>query len=150
MLSTLIFLRPINKAVAAGGDAVLQSDGYKHMQQTKWMTLTGSTLSVTSSTLFYVIFALQMAVGGIFWSSPWLNVFVFGLACDSVLNDVGVLFVSGVMKNVSVAACRRKWKKLTTAAAPSAPVAPQPLNFDSDVSADYSPDEVRAVGAPSS
>jgi hypothetical protein len=83
--------------------------------------------------------------GSIFWSSPWLNVLVFPLACDSVLNDVGVLFVSGVMKNVSVAACRRKWKKLTTAAAPSAPVAPQPLNFDSNASSEYGPDEVQEV-----
>ena len=84
------------------------------MQQTKYLTLAGSTLAVVSSSLLYVNVALQMMApsseeGSIFWTSPWLNLFVFGNNFDSMANDVGMLLICGVLKKVpqAVASSRK-------------------------------------------
>ena len=58
---------------------------------------------MTSSTALYINTGLFFVLGGYgtpFWANPYLNIFVFGINLDSVLNDVGVLLVCGVLKKV--------------------------------------------------
>jgi hypothetical protein len=84
------------------------------MQKTKWMTLTGSTLAVVSSSLLYVnaiLYAFLGEMGNQFHVSPYLNHFVFGINLDSVLNNVGMLLVCGVLKK---AGCSSLMKGLST------------------------------------
>ena len=88
----------------AGGVAAQESAGYKSMQKTKWMTLMGSTLAVVSSSVLYVniVFFLFLGErGNQFHVSPYLNYLVFGVNLDSVLNDIGMFLVCGVLKKFS-------------------------------------------------
>jgi hypothetical protein len=71
------------------------------MQKTKWYTLIGSTLAVASSTALYINGALFFTIQGPFWKVPWLNIFVFGINFDSILNDVGMVMASGMLKDVT-------------------------------------------------
>jgi hypothetical protein len=101
---TALFLRPIYKVMGLAGATVQESAGYKSMQKTKWMTLTGSTLAVLSSSALYVNAILWMFLGergNWFFTSPYLNYQVFGMNLDSVLNDIGMLLVCGVLKKIS-------------------------------------------------
>jgi hypothetical protein len=90
---TMLFVLLINR--------VLQQDqvtvGHRRMQKTKMHTFLGSTLAVASSTVLYVVVALNFIVKGPFWSIPWLNVFVFGMNLDSIFNDIGMLLVSDML-----------------------------------------------------
>ena len=70
------------------------------MQKSKWLTLIGCALAVGSSTLMYFNYLLWIGVQGPFASNPWLNPFVFFMPLDSILNDVGMFFVCGVLKTV--------------------------------------------------
>ena len=102
---TTLFLRPIHKVLGEVGVAVQESAGYKSMQKTKWMTLTGSTLAVLSSSALYINVGLFMFLGkngNPFYAGPYLNYAVFGMNLDSVLNDVGMMLVCGVLKTVSL------------------------------------------------
>ena len=47
-----------------------------------------------------VLFFILGGPGELLWTSPYLNVQVFGINVDSVLNDVGILMVSGLLKVV--------------------------------------------------
>jgi hypothetical protein len=87
-----------------GGAAVQESAGYKSMQKTKWMTLTGSVLAVLSSSVLYVNIIAFLFLGGSgsrWWNSPYLHYQVFGLNLDSVLNDVGMLLACGMLKQIT-------------------------------------------------
>jgi hypothetical protein len=85
------------------GDGIAnQSEGYKRMEKTKWHTLVGSTIVVVSSTLLYINALLWFTIGGLFKSSPWLSIVVFGINLDSVLNSTGMVVLSGVLKHVSI------------------------------------------------
>jgi hypothetical protein len=109
---TALFLRPIYKVIGEGGAAVQESAGYKSMQKTKLMTLAGSTLAVLSSSALYVNMILAVVLGGTgkpFYTSPYLNYGVFGMNLDSVLNDIGMLLVCGVLKTVSLAALANRF-----------------------------------------
>ena len=107
ILLTMIFLRPILKTMSeADATVAQQSAGYRHMQQTKWMTLTGATLAVVSSSILYLNIIFLFASGdqfsgSIYWTNPWLNPFVFGIAADSVFNDIGMTCVSGMVREVA-------------------------------------------------
>jgi hypothetical protein len=98
---TTAFLLPILEVLGEGKAAARHSAGYKKMQQTKWMTMFGATLSVLSSTLLYVNFMLWLFTQGQYNRSPWLNPWVFGLNMDSICNDVGMIFACGVLKGKS-------------------------------------------------
>ena len=103
VLVTMIFLRPIVKTMKEASSFVAQeSAGYRHMQQTKWMTLFGAVLTVSSSTLLYINGILQFMSkkDSLFWTSPWLNVGVFGGNADSILNDIGMMFLSGMARTL--------------------------------------------------
>jgi hypothetical protein len=137
---TGLFLKPVMSALIAGWKvpSVQQSAGYKMMQQTVYMSLFGSLLAVLSSTYLYINLLLFFdgRASGI-RSNPWLNPLVTGtitLCCRvnrlvtqvcirspltlsvsdvvSILNDVGMLFVSGVLKRASSKqlALRRKYE----------------------------------------
>ena len=100
---TAIFLRPIFKVLREGRAVAQHSAGYKSMLKTKYMTLLGESLAVISSTALYINTGLFLVLGGYgtpFWTNPYLHIFVFGLNLDSVLNDVGMLLVCGVLKKV--------------------------------------------------
>jgi hypothetical protein len=100
ILVTILFLRPISEVLKNGRGVAQQSQGYRHMQKTKWHTLIGSTLAVVSSTALYINAILCFTIQGPFWKAPWLNIFVFGMNFDSILNDVGMLVVSGMLKDM--------------------------------------------------
>jgi hypothetical protein len=119
-----------------GMASVQKSVAYKKMQQTVYMTMFGSSLAVLSSTYLYInllLFFDGKTYG--MRSNPWLNPLVTGnistLCCRvnrlvtqvclvsaplsltlsvgnvvSILNDVGMLFVSGVFKHASWKALR--------------------------------------------
>ena len=103
VLITIVFLRPITEVLNLNerNGVARQGEGYRIMQQTKWLTLIGSTLAVSSSTVLYIQMGLSFIVGNQFMSNPWLNVLVFGINADSILNDVGMLCVCGVLQTTS-------------------------------------------------
>ena len=74
------------------------------MLKTKWMTLLGASLAVVSSTALYInaIFFNFGDVGTPLWANPYLSISVFGINLDSVLNDIGMLLVCGVLKEVDI------------------------------------------------
>jgi hypothetical protein len=112
--------------------------------KTKWLTLSGASLAVLSSTALYINVLLAFMSGNsLWWSNPYLNIYVFGTNLDSVLNDLGMLLACGVLKTASCAALT---KHFSTAAkytvAPAAPV----VGFvpNSQASSIYVPNEVDA------
>jgi hypothetical protein len=108
-----------------GGVAVQRSAGYKSMMKTKWLTLSGASLAVLSSTVLYINVMLWIMLGkkgNPFHANPYLNVFVFGMNLDSVLNDLGMLLVCGVLKTASCAALTKFFS--TAAASTVTPVVP--------------------------
>ena len=68
------------------------------------MTLVGAGASVLSSTLLYMNFALFFLSqsGDPFWANPLLHPLVFGANADSVVNDLGLILVCGVLKTLSL------------------------------------------------
>jgi hypothetical protein len=92
------------------GDGVAnQSDGYKRMEKTKWHTLVGSTIVVVSSTVLYINGLFSFTMGGSFNKSPWLSVVVFGINLGSILNNIGMVVLSGVLKNASISAVAKSF-----------------------------------------
>jgi hypothetical protein len=142
---TAVFLRPLYKVLGVGGGAAQLSTGYESLQKTKWMTLSGTCLAVFSSSALYINVLLIFLLGGYgtpFYTNPYLNVLVFGLNLDSVLNDVGMFLVCGVLKTASCAALGQRF----TTAAPCE-VRPEVLPvFDSQA---YEKDEIDSTQLPS-
>ena len=134
---TTIFLLPILEVLSEGKGAAQHSAGYKKMQQTKYMTMFGATLSVLSSTLLYVNFLLWAFAGGRSGSqydrSPWLHFMVFGVNMDSICNDVGMIFACGVLKKAPLSAS----VSVTIAVVPEPDFAP-----NSQASSVYGPEEI--------
>jgi hypothetical protein len=112
VLATMIFVRPIS-AVLKIASVTHRSAGYKNMQKTKWMSLTGTMLTVSSSTLLYINLLLFFTVKGKYWSDPWLNVMVSGFNIAAMVSDVGMLLVCGIFKNIS-ASVNAMWSKATS------------------------------------
>jgi hypothetical protein len=92
---TLIFIRPVY--------LILRQSGARGspLRTTMCMTLFGSTLAVFSSTAFYILCILRTTIVGRFAKSIWLEPLMFALNLDSILNDVGMIFVCGVLKNLT-------------------------------------------------
>jgi hypothetical protein len=138
IMITYTFLLPILEVLVEGKGVAQQSTGYKKMQQTKWMTMCGTTLSVMTSTLLYVNFFFFFSSKNDSWlnSNPWLNVFVFGINFDSICNDVGMIFICGVLKGASLS----NPVSLTSA---RVAVVPQPSFIpNSQASSVYGPEEL--------
>ena len=80
-----------------------QSAGYHRLRESMWMSLAGTLLSVLSSTMLYgnaFYCFLYAEPGHPAQANPYLHINVFGVNMDSICNDVGVLLVCGVLKNV--------------------------------------------------
>lgn len=98
-----IFLRPILEALRSGRQSTRgqppqrQSDAHKLIARTKWTTFTGVTLAVTSSSLLYINLILWVVAIDTFGPSPWLNPFVLMTNVDSILNNISMLLVSGLL-----------------------------------------------------
>jgi hypothetical protein len=98
---TKLFVHPISKVLAEGSGVANEAAGYKSMLQSKWWTLVGSTLTVVSSTILYIMMVLQLVWGGRdgeLRRNKWLNVFVLGVNLNSILNTIGMVFVCGMLK----------------------------------------------------
>ena len=99
---TALFLRPIFKILGEVGD--VRSEGQISLEKTKWLKLLGASLAVISSTASYINFGLFVVLGDWgkpFYTNPYLNVMVFGVNLDSVLNDIGMLLACGVVKKIT-------------------------------------------------
>ena len=122
------------------------SEGYKSLQKTKWLTLAGCTLAVGSSTLMYLNVLLYFTIKeGSFASNPWLNPLVFAISLDSILNDVGMLLVSGVPKNMPSPSVVFSGWTVHTSGNPR----PAPLNANGELIIDSQAYERDSVGLPS-
>jgi hypothetical protein len=118
------------------------------MQKSKWMTMAGAILAVSSSTVLYINAALWATYGldSQFQTNPWLNILVFGISMDSLASDVGMVFVCGVLKNASVEAMSSKFSiRSARASSKKHSVRPLPDDFvpNSQASEDYTPDDVQ-------
>jgi hypothetical protein len=112
---TALFLRPTFKVLGDVGD--VRSEGRISLEKTKWLTLLGASLAVISSTALYINFGLFFVLGDYgkpFYANPYLNVMVFGVNLDSVLNDIGMLLACGVVKKIT---CESVQSMFSTAAA---------------------------------
>ena len=100
---TMIFIRPISLVLREGGCNVTRhSKRHRELQKTMYMTLFGSSLAVFSSTALYINMIVN-AVQPKSLGSPWSHSLMFGMNLDSILNDVGMLFVCGALNGA-------KWK----------------------------------------
>jgi hypothetical protein len=97
---TMIFVRPLYRLLRMGSMAADQSQGYYDIQKTMCMTLFGSSLAVFSSTALYINVVLHFYQQDTNVTNHWQLPLVFGPNADSILNDVGMLFVCGVLKNI--------------------------------------------------
>jgi hypothetical protein len=108
--------------------------------KTKWLTLSGACLAVLSSTALYInVMLMFMSGSSLWWSSPYLNIFVSGMNLDSVLNDIGMLLACGVIKKIT---CESVQGVFSTAAAQkvepaSSPADPKHPGPDSDKVGSY-------------
>jgi hypothetical protein len=65
-------------------------------------TVFGASLTATSASVLYINAFLSFAMNEPFWKNPWLHVSVFGSNADSVLNDLGMLIISGAVLSVDL------------------------------------------------
>jgi hypothetical protein len=102
---TALFLRPIFKVLGEVGNVGgVRSAGEISLEKTKWLTLLGAGLAVLSSTAMYINYGLFIVLGDYgkpFYANPYLNLFVFGINLDSILNDVGMLLACGIIKKLA-------------------------------------------------
>jgi hypothetical protein len=107
---TAAFLRPILETLRSGDThrenfidegAAPRSDAVKLILRTKWMTLTGVAVAVASSSILYINFILSFTIRDTIAPNPWLNPVVFMVNADSILNDLGLLLVSGLLTSAS-------------------------------------------------
>ena len=100
-----VFLQPILQALKRGKDvaAVRESDGFKTMRAMEYSTMIGASMAVASSTMLYVMDILCFAMEGIFWSNPWLNFGLLPACLGAILNNVGVVVLSGMLRDTAAA-----------------------------------------------
>jgi hypothetical protein len=149
---TSLFTLPISVVLGEGSGVVNQTQGFQHLLNSKWWTLVGSTLAVGSSTVLYVAVILQLVWGGPdkeMWKSWWMNVFVLWVNVNSILNTVGMLFVSGCSRGASLKMATKKMHSMLKKRSVTTPVGVLPggrqteFQADSQVSSQYTPNEVQ-------
>jgi len=111
LLLTLIFLSPIIRSMR-DANASHRGIGYIHMQRTKWLSLGGAVITVLSSSLLYIIVILYISSldsPSVYVMKPWLNIYVFPINADSILNDLGMMILSGMARRIFLEiACSKK------------------------------------------
>jgi len=97
---SVIFLRPVVRFLNAGRDvnSAVQSRGYLHLQKIKRSHLAGAIMAVSSSTLLYLNFAMWFIWNEEMSKIVWTHPLAFGVNADSVLNDLAMLVVCGVLR----------------------------------------------------
>jgi hypothetical protein len=96
----LAFGRPVREFIAKNKHVETQNAARRELKRTMFSTLVGSSLTVVSSSLLYINILLWVLVKGPFGLVWLLNPLVFGVNIDSVLNDIGMLVLSGTAKEV--------------------------------------------------
>jgi hypothetical protein len=127
------------KVLDEGGGSIKTSVGYRRLQQTKWMTLLGTCLVVGSASAFYIMFTVWATKTG--RTSPWLNALVVPASMVSISHDIGMVLVSGVLKNVELPSMPSFVPSSKKPSKGAPPVDPS-FAADSSASSVYSPDEV--------
>jgi hypothetical protein len=79
-----------------------RSTAHKLMARVKWATFTGIALAVVSSSVLYLNLVLWALPTDTFQSSPWLNPLTFMVNAASILKDVSMLLVSGLLTSASL------------------------------------------------
>jgi hypothetical protein len=105
VIVSMIFLRPIVHAQRLRWKQAPQrrSRSHKLMARAKWETFVGVALAVASSSVLYINLIVWGAMPrtGPFGLNPWLNPWTFMANLDSVLNDISMLLVSGLLTSGS-------------------------------------------------
>ena len=103
IIVTALFVLPIYETLRESGssNAVSATREYTNIQKSMYMTLFGSTLAVLSSTLLYFNLLVYFRDPSLLRDDSYLNPLVFGGNLDSILNNVGMLFVCGMFKYMS-------------------------------------------------
>ena len=97
VMLTRAFLQPIVDVLG-----VVENQAAKDLRRTMYLVVVGSSIAVFSSSILYVNAIFFFAFKESCSKSVWLNILVFGINVDSILNDVGLLLVCGVFKHWSV------------------------------------------------
>jgi hypothetical protein len=99
---TALFLSPILVMLKTGPKKTRQgrqlSPAASRLEYTKHMTLAGTAVAVISNSLFYLNFIFYVLFQDAAGPSPFLMPKVFGACVDSVLSDLGIIMVCGVLK----------------------------------------------------
>ena len=97
------FLRPILLTLRSSSQrAGRQSEAFKLIARTKWTSLAGVSLAVTSSTMLYINLILFVVLPDTFFTgNQWLNPLSTMSNIDSILNDTGMLLISGLLTSAS-------------------------------------------------
>jgi hypothetical protein len=104
VLVTKAFLKPIQEVMVQNNDSRSQSAAYYGVRTTKWMTVSGTLLTIGASALFYI----HLSVANIFWNDTimageWLNPYSHASSLKSIFNDIGILVASGILKQCTLA-----------------------------------------------
>jgi hypothetical protein len=94
------FCRPVREFLAKNKHVKRQDAARRELKRTMFSTLVGSSLTVVSSSFLYINILLWVLVKGPFGLVWFLNPLVFGVNMDSVLNDIGMLVLSGTAKEM--------------------------------------------------
>jgi hypothetical protein len=116
---TRAFLRPVYQTLRSAKSTRSrrgsQSGSRKLIERTKWTSLAGVSLVVISSSVLYVNLVLIPVFPDTVVPSPWLNPFVFTANVDSILNNVGMLLVSGTLASALSGNAKRKVYRISSA-----------------------------------
>jgi hypothetical protein len=97
---TRIFLLPVLETLTMTKGQI-QSKAAIDLKMTKYSALFGALLVVLSHSFVYTNFFIWAVALGPFSTHPWLSPFVFGGNLSSILMGVGVMFISGILKQMS-------------------------------------------------
>ncbi len=109
VLVTKAFLKPIQEVMVQNNDSRNQSAAYIGLRTTKWMTVSGTLLTIGASALFYIhLSATNIAWNDTIMASEWLNPYMHASSLKSIFNDIGILVASGILKQCTLAFAFRK------------------------------------------
>jgi hypothetical protein len=98
-LVTKAFLKPIQEVMVQNNDSGNHSVAYLGLRTTKWMTVSGTLLTIGASALFYIHLSVAMfAWNDTIMASEWLNPYMHASSLKSIFNDIGILVASGILK----------------------------------------------------
>jgi hypothetical protein len=134
---TKVFLLPVTRVLKMSQGQV-DTAASRRLKKTKWFNFVGVGIVVFSSSVLYVHLIIQqasLATGSAYFvRSSWLNPSIISINLDAILNSIGMVLLSGMLKDLS---WKGGWRAIVTipvvpptVAAPNS-VAPQPFQYDS-------------------